>query len=329
MTKTRAFPLFAFAFAAATVLDGAIASAGPVHPCDDRIVFIRPQPRFVRPVIVQPVIARTIVVQSAAAPSTVVTVPAGSDVAIRQSWAGDTTVRVSTPTNTTAVVVPGYRAAWADSGDAPVAVSSAPVYASPSVIVIPDYAVVGREVAVEPFGAHDRLVVLNEFTRPGLDGRALLYRDATGLLHERTVYSNGGIFYDHLGRRCRYDHDRSAIVILDGRVVRDYNRNGVCDDDRYLDLHRRAELQFHNSTVYRPIGTPYRPGGDWRDRHRSDALRGSPHSPSHLRDNRPADVRRLSSGRPAGGAVNGRLSDDSRLTGNDRRQDRSGARPKR
>lgn len=337
MTKTRAFSLVHFAFATAAAFGGAAASAGPVHPCDDGIAFVRTSPVALRPVFVQPAFVQSAFVQPVVvqpgvpSTSTVVTVPPGSDVAIRQSWAGDSTVRISTPAIAPVVVDSGYRAAWADAHSG--VVSSTPVagvVTSPSILVIPGNAVAGRGVAVEPFDAHDRLVVLNEFSRPGYDGGTLLYRDATGLLHERTVYSNSGIFYDHLGRRCRYDHGASMIIVLDDRVVRDYNRNGVCDDDRYVDLHRRAALNFHRSTLHHPIGTRRITGGDWRDNHRTTGLRPSfdtARSPAP-RD-RAGDAGRSTTDRPTTRAVNGRLRDDSRLTGNDRKSTRSTTRPKR
>lgn len=336
MTKTRLFTIVSLAIAAAAGIGASAALAGPWHPCDDRVYFTRGVGvgfGFARPIVYQPVFARPVVVQApvvvqgvAPATSTVVSVPAGSD------------VRISTPTSTTIVSSQAYQAAWADAGNPVVVASPAtPIVTSPSVIVVPNDPIIVQDTVVEPFDAHDRLVVLNEFTYPNSNGRALLYRDASGLLHERTVYGSSGIFYDHLGRRCRYDHDRSTVVILDDRIVRDYNRNGVCDDDRYVDLHRRAELDFHRSTIYRPaIGT------DWRDRYRrvgtnvyntggsyrpGDYARRD-NTPSY-RDDRPADVRRLTVDRPAGPAVNGRLRDDSRLTGNDRKPQNTGARPKR
>jgi hypothetical protein len=201
-------------------------------------------------------------------------------------------------------------------------------------VVVPDNAVVVQSpTVVQPLSAHDRLVVLNQFSSPSSSDRTILYRDATGLLHERTVFGGGGIFYDHLGRRCRYDHDRSTIVILDDRVVRDYNRNGVCDDDRYRDPHRAAELRYYDSTLYRGVRPLERPGNAWSPAFRADVRR-----PGIGRDDRDdrryeaprVDDRRYSPpSRPAGGAVNGRLIDDSRRTGNDRKGSPGTSRPKR
>lgn len=337
MTKMRLFRSASFALVAGAI-GGASALAGPFHPCDDRMAFSRVAPVVVQPVVVQPlivqsVIAQPVLVQPVAAVSAgAISVPASADAAIRQSWAAEST-RVSTVSSP--AVVPGYRAAWADSGRT-VVIAPAPVITSPDIIVVPDNAIVAQDNAfIEPLGAHDRLVVLNEFTRPGYDGRSLLYRDSTGLLHERTLYGGSDIFYDHLGRRCRYDRAGSMVVVLDDRVVRDYNHNGVGDDDRYVDPHRRAELQFHRDSTYRPIGTPYRPQNDWRDRYRPGGFRSddrgiaSDRTPSLRADDRTGDVRHVSSERSVNRAVNGRLRDDSRLTGNERKSTRSAERPKR
>ncbi len=328
MTKTRAFPLIGVLFAAVAPN----AWAGPPQPCDDRIVvaeggsWVSSRPELVRQVVAEPAI-----VQSTAQP-TVVTIPPGSAGAIRQGWAGNTPMRISAPANAPAMVARGYQPAWVDADSAVVVGQVHDEATCGSSIVIPSGAVVAQNSLVEPFDAHDRLVVLNEFTRPGSNDRAILYRDATGLLHESVIDGRQSrVFYDHLGRRCLYDRDASTVVVLDGRVVRDYNRNGVCDDERYIDRDRRAELDFHRSTLYKPpsrtqphrsVATPYRPPLEriGRDSGSQQRSRTEPRS---------TEIRRSGSDRPTGSAVNGRTQDQSRLTGGERKSTRSAIRPKR
>jgi hypothetical protein len=351
MTKTRAFVLMSAALAWAS----ASALAGPWP--DSRWRFEHHdrhyEPWFARPyvlapvpvpvIVQQPVIVAQpvtpVVVQSVTAPaaSTVITVPPGSEVTIRQGWNSNATV-----------VTSGYRAAWAESApalvpapvlvasDGPIVTSSpvipvpVGVVTSPDVIVVPNTPIIVSNTVVEPLGAADRLVVLNEFSDPYATGRTLVYRDASGLLHERPIFSTGGIFYDHLGRRCRYDQARSMVVVLDDRVVRDYNHNGLADDARFIDLHRRAELRFHDSTIYHPIGgVTHGPALDGRSRFLESGLRnGFDRSPS-FSDGHASGLQSPAPVRPMGPAVNGRLIDQSRLTGGDSKSTRSTTSPRR